>query len=140
MADRLTGFTDGGVRVSNPGVAACAFVLLKNGEEIYKGGRFIGNKVTNNEAEYKGLLGLLEYIKQQKLRNVFIHSDSQLMVRQVKGEYSSDKALTGFKVYASVLLSETGSHLEWVPRERNTVADAEVNRILDEVQKENPAK
>lgn len=136
---KLTGYTDGGARVSNPGLGACAFVLYANEQLLHKGGKFLGSGVTNNVAEYRGLLFLLEYLKANQLDQVLIHSDSQLIVNQVNGSFkSANPFLTPLRNYARVLLADRTSQLKWIPREKNTAADAEYNRILDEIQKGKP--
>ena len=133
--DRLTAFTDGGCRVSNPGLGACAFVLKRNGEVIETKGTFLGEQISNNVAEYQGLISLLEYMRTNKLRNVLISTDSALMANQVNGVYSSAMPhLLKLRNYARFLLAESVSQIKWVPREQNTEADAEVNRVLDLIQ------
>lgn len=139
--DRLTAFTDGGCRVTNPGLGACAFVLKKNGEVLHTSGTFLGERVSNNEAEYKGLISLLEYVRTNKLFGVLIYTDSQLMANQVNGVFrSAAPNLIKMRNYAQFLIAESTSQLKWVPREQNTEADAEVNRVLDLVQQKVPTQ
>jgi ribonuclease HI len=133
--DRLTAYTDGGCRVTNPGLGACAFVLKKNGEVIQTKGTPLGEKISNNVAEYQGLISLLEYVRVNNLHSVLIHTDSQLMANQVNGVYrSATPHLIKLRNYAQFLLAGTVSQLRWIPREQNTEADAEVNRVLDLIQ------
>ena len=77
-------YTDGGAR-GNPGVAGYG-VYIENdkGEEIYKESRFLGIK-TNNEAEYFGLIAALSWMTENNIKEAEINSDSQLLVRQMKG-------------------------------------------------------
>jgi ribonuclease HI len=85
-------FTDGGARC-NPGPAGIGVIVMKNGEEIISFGRYIGN-ATNNVAEYSALVeGLksLHDINIGKDETVVCYSDSELMVKQLNGEYAVRK-------------------------------------------------
>lgn len=133
----LTIHTDGGSR-GNPGPAACAFVVERNGEVIFKGSKYLG-KVTNNFAEYSGVVLALEWF----LSSPFINSelsiinfilDSELVVRQLNGLYKvKDENLQ--KLFAEVknLITKNGKKVIFknVPREENTIADQLVNEELD---------
>jgi ribonuclease HI len=138
---KLTAFTDGGCRVTNPGLGACAFVLKNNGEVLHTKGTFLGEQISNNVAEYQGLITLLEYLRTNKLHSVLIFTDSALMANQVNGVYrSATPHLLKLRNYAQFLLTEAASQLKWVPREQNTEADAEVNRVLDLIQQKVPSQ
>jgi ribonuclease HI len=76
-----------GCSKGNPGLAGAGAVIYKNGLEIYSESVFVGTKETNNKAEYTGLLiGLVEAIR-QNIRNLKVKGDSQLVIKQMKGEY-----------------------------------------------------
>src|SRR3989344_3757882 len=82
--------TDGGSR-GNPGPGACGFVIEKDGEVLHKGSKFLG-KVTNNFAEYSGVIVALEWMMSSKEKLVDVTSiifilDSELVVRQLTGVY-----------------------------------------------------
>ncbi|MDR2036061.1 MAG: ribonuclease HI family protein, partial [Coriobacteriales bacterium] len=81
--------TDGGSR-GNPGPSGIGYVLLADdGREVVtlsEGGAFIG-QATNNEAEYQALLWGLLNAKALAVTQVRIHCDSELVVKQVRGEY-----------------------------------------------------
>ena len=83
-------YTDGACRGGNPGFTSCAWVLYdsdKPGQEV-TGGRYLGpERRTNNYAEYQSLILLLEWLYTQKIRNVIIHSDSELVVNQTLGKW-----------------------------------------------------
>lgn len=87
MASRLLLFSDGGAR-GNPGPSAIAFLALsEGGESIKTFSRFIGTH-TNNQAEYEALIAALEFVATLKVDEVFCHLDSELVVKQLNGEYS----------------------------------------------------
>jgi ribonuclease HI len=130
--DRLVVNVDGGAR-GNPGPAAIAAVIsTPQGEVLEEHGERIGD-ATNNVAEYRALLLGLERALARGAREVELIGDSELVVRQVRGEYKvKDEALKG--LYAKVVKSL--SDLDWwsirhVRREDNAEADRLVNVALD---------
>jgi ribonuclease HI len=79
-------YTDGGAR-GNPGPAGIGFVLLDSDDKLLaEEGRYIG-EATNNVAEYRALLLGLEWALARGIDRLEVYSDSELMVRQLKGEY-----------------------------------------------------
>ncbi len=87
MNQRLMIYTDGGAR-GNPGPAAIAFVALnEQGETVVADSRFIGVH-TNNQAEYEALLMALQYAMDAGAQEVVCHLDSELVAKQLKGEYT----------------------------------------------------
>ena len=84
---RVTLHSDGGSR-GNPGPAACAVIVRDAATEkpLHEAGYFLG-LTTNNVAEYQGLLHGLNVIQKMGVTEVKIFSDSELMVRQITGEY-----------------------------------------------------
>ncbi|MBD3197705.1 MAG: reverse transcriptase-like protein [Candidatus Lokiarchaeota archaeon] len=85
MVEPLKIYIDGASR-GNPGPASCAYLIQKDGKIIKKEARFLGKK-TNNEAEYHGIIMALTRAKKYTNDIVYLHSDSQLAIRQLKGEY-----------------------------------------------------
>jgi ribonuclease HI len=80
-------YSDGGAR-GNPGPAAIAFLIIsENGQVLAVNSRYIGSH-TNNQAEYKALIWALESAVALNAEEVICHLDSQLVVRQLAGEYS----------------------------------------------------
>lgn len=128
----LTIYTDGGSR-GNPGQAAGAFVILdENNKQICAGAKFL-TEATNNIAEYTGLVAALEKAVSLKAEIIKIFSDSELMVKQLKGEYKvKNEGLRELFIDANELLE---NFKDWkithVRREKNTIADALVNRCID---------
>ncbi|MEK7595286.1 MAG: ribonuclease HI family protein [Patescibacteria group bacterium] len=126
--------TDGASR-GNPGLGACAFVLKNDkGVVLEEGGEFLGKAVTNNFAEYKGLiLGLLK-ASEKDMKILTCRLDSELVVKQLKGEYRvKDTHLKDLFLHLRGL-TKAFDYIEFshVPRKENKEADKLVNKILDE--------
>jgi ribonuclease HI len=123
---------DGGAR-GNPGPAAIAAVLRDaGGEVIDERGETIG-RATNNVAEYRALLLGIEMAAAQGASEVELVGDSELIVRQVKGEYKVKDA-TMKELHAQVKRALTGFDswsIRHVRREHNAEADRLVNQALD---------
>jgi phosphoribosylglycinamide formyltransferase 1 len=128
----LTIYTDGGSR-GNPGLAAGAFVILdENNKQICAGAKFL-TEATNNIAEYTGLVAALEKAVSLKTEDIKILSDSELMVKQLKGEYKvKNEGLRELFSDANELLEKFKDwKITHVRREKNKIADALVNRCID---------
>ncbi len=128
--------SDGASR-GNPGQAAIAFVLLSEDEAVTlgSGSEYLGVS-TNNQAEYKGLILGLEFVSSlsAKPSALLIQADSELMIKQLRGEYKvKDLTLANLKNKASGLLGGLGFpyKLEHIRREKNKLADALCNECLD---------
>ena len=130
-------FTDGGAR-GNPGPAGAGFVVLCGDEVIYEGSKFLGTK-TNNQAEYLALIMALTWVSEntkivgKKEINFFL--DSQLIVRQLNGVYKIKSAnIKTLAMTAKSLISKIENKIKFVftPREKNKLADALVNKAMDE--------
>jgi ribonuclease HI len=124
---------DGGSR-GNPGPAAVAAVAsTPDGEELTERKLYIG-EATNNIAEYRALLVGLELARDLGAEEVEVINDSELIARQIGGEYKVKHA--GLKpLYTKAMRELRGFH-RWavrsVPREQNARADELVNEALDE--------
>jgi ribonuclease HI len=129
---RVVVFVDGGAR-GNPGPAGIGVVIADDaGNELDRANDFIG-VATNNVAEYRALLLGLQRARALGAREVEVVNDSQLVARQLTGEYRVKKddlrplhaaameALSGFDRWS----------VRSVPREQNDIADALVNEALD---------
>jgi ribonuclease HI len=82
----ITAFCDGGSR-GNPGPAGFGvYIEGPDGETLAELSEYLG-KVTNNVAEYSGLLAALDYALREGHRRLRVVSDSELMVKQIKGQY-----------------------------------------------------
>jgi ribonuclease HI len=76
-----------GCSKGNPGPGGAGAVIYKNNKEIWSSGEFIGEKVTNNVAEYQGLLLGFRAAILKGIINLHIEGDSLLIIKQMKGEY-----------------------------------------------------
>jgi ribonuclease HI len=128
----VTAWTDGGSR-GNPGPSAYAVVFKdSNGQKLTELSNFLGDQ-TNNVAEYQGLLAALAYAIQAGYKKLQVKSDSELMVRQIQGQYRvRDKQLSTLHATAMDQIRK----LEWfsishIDRSCNTEADALVNQTLN---------
>jgi ribonuclease HI len=125
-------FTDGGAR-GNPGPAAYAYVLEdEQGELLAAHGEAIGH-ATNNVAEYRALVEGLRKAASLGVRELEVISDSELVVKQMRGEYRiKNEALRELSVEAGRVAREVGSvRYTAVRREHNELADRLVNEALD---------
>ena len=128
-------FTDGGAR-GNPGPAGAGAVILKDGEEIGHVSKFLGIQ-TNNIAEYEALFLALETahkILGSPLQGVTVKMDSELIVKQMKGEYRVKNP--GLKIQhqkIKEIISEGFPRITFmhVRREQNERADAYANEAMD---------
>ncbi len=129
---RATLYTDGGAR-GNPGPAAYGYVLeADDGTVLASEGKAIG-VATNNVAEYSALIAGLEKALELQLPEVEVVSDSELMVKQMRGEYRvKNEALRELSLEASRLGRQLGKVVyRAVRREHNAEADRLVNEALD---------
>jgi ribonuclease HI len=125
-------FTDGGSR-GNPGPAAYAYVLeTEDGTVLDARGEAIGI-ATNNVAEYSALVAGLERAVAVGVRDLEVVSDSELVVKQMRGEYKvKNRALQQLFLQASQLAREIHRvTYTAVRREHNELADSLVNDALD---------
>ena len=75
---------------------------------------------TNNEAEYAAIIAALELARHDRLSGIQIRSDSQLCVKQIRGEYQvKEERLRPLRDRAARLLKEVSGSIDWVPRGRN---------------------
>ena len=125
-------FTDGGAR-GNPGPAAFGFVLeAENGDLLASEGEAIG-VATNNVAEYRGLIAGLERAIEQEVRELEVISDSELMVKQMRGEYRvKNEGLQELHAQARKLAGHFDAiEYRHVRRAENELADKLVNQVLN---------
>jgi ribonuclease HI len=76
-----------GCSKGNPGLSGAGAVIYKNGQEIWSNSYFVSNSATNNVAEYFGLIRGLKRAIKMKINSLIIKGDSQLIIKQMKGEY-----------------------------------------------------
>lgn len=142
-------YFDGLCQPVNPGGIACyAFVIRRDGRSIHSdygiAAEPFSKDATNNVAEYMALAKALEWLIANGLNNsgrVEVKSDSQLVVKQMKGEYKI-KSKRIIPLYRQVLLYKSkfpdGVEIRWVPREENKEADGLTNRAYNKALQDNP--
>jgi len=131
VSRHFTLFCDGASR-GNPGPGAYGYAILENEDIVFQEGATMG-VVTNNVAEYEGLLKGLEKSLELGATSLIIKSDSQLLVRQLLGQYKVraphiiplvDKAKRLLRQFKKTVLIH-------IPREENGLADSLCNEALD---------
>jgi ribonuclease HI len=124
---------DGGSR-GNPGPASYGVVVRDaKGEIVARLKKYIGHS-TNNVAEYFGLIAALDYAQTQNIRALRIESDSELMVKQMRGQYKvkSEDLRPLFERAKKMSLTLESFRIDHVYREHNQEADSLANQALDE--------
>ncbi len=129
----LYAFTDGASR-GNPGESGIG-IIVKDGSNkvLFSLNAHIGT-TTNNVAEYRALLALLQKIAGVSCTHLVVHSDSELMVRQVNGQYKvKDRELKKYyqQVIAAISSLPFTVELKHIPREENRDADTLANIGID---------
>ncbi|MBN1805672.1 MAG: phosphoribosylglycinamide formyltransferase [Sedimentisphaerales bacterium] len=132
MPDKIIAHIDGGSR-GNPGPAAAGFTLTDSAGVQLKAKAFFLGQATNNIAEYTSFLKALEASKQTGAEQLTVFSDSELLVRQINGQYKvkSEQIKPLFQKAIDLLEGFTSWQVYHIPREQNTQADRLVNKALD---------
>jgi len=132
-------YTDGGSR-GNPGKAGIGVVICnEKDQEVKKYGEYLGDNLTNNDAEYQAIIFALKKFKAvfgkalAKNTDIEIRADSELAVKQLNGEYRlSDPKIQHFFIEIWNLKFDFKSvKFKHTPREKNKEADRLVNEALD---------
>jgi len=128
-------FVDGAADLHS-GTAGIGGVFYRNGEELYSFSEFIGSR-TNNEAEYEALIKGIKLACELNLLKLNIYADSQLIVRQVMGQYKvKNERMKPLHSQAVTLLDELDDwSIEHILREKNKEADSLSKRGMREGQK-----
>jgi len=125
-------YADGGSR-GNPGPAAWGFVIFdSDGGELARGAEKIG-RATNNVAEYSAVIAGLERAVALGLEQLEVRLDSQLVVRQLTGQYKAKHPKMAELRDRALRLARRIETIRYthIPREQNKLADALVNAALD---------
>jgi len=140
---RLMVFSDGGAR-GNPGPAAAAFIVLsENGQVLAANSRYLGLR-TNNQAEYEALIAALQFAATVNAEEVICHLDSELVAKQLTGEYSVKNSELR-KLWRKVQeLSRCFKKVSFISVRRTNIqiqkADALVNEALDKFRQHSGGK
>ena len=132
--DKLTIYTDGAAR-GNPGPAAVGVVLKDTvGNIIATISRRLA-PTTNNQAEYLAIIGGLEKAVSLDCRHVSVKSDSELVVKQINGQFKIKN--TALRPLYQQVVQLTGKlesfSISYIPRAQNKAADALANKALDNI-------
>ena len=131
-------YTDGGSR-GNPGISGYGVVVTDaSGQTIHQEAKFLGVK-TNNEAEYMGFIAALNWLKnhhsQLKITSIDFFSDSQLIIRQIKGQYKvkAKNLLPLFNSAKSLIVQiDLPIQFQDIRRHHNQLADTLANQAMDD--------
>jgi len=116
-------YTDG-ASLGNPGPMGIGIAFWKSGELVKEISEYIG-KGTNNEAEYTAVIRAVQIAKKMGEKKITVRSDSELLVRQLNGEYKVKKPhLKKLNSELVSLIKNIEVKFEHIPRERNKRADA----------------
>ncbi|HVP69014.1 MAG TPA: ribonuclease HI family protein [Anaeromyxobacteraceae bacterium] len=125
-------YTDGAAR-GNPGPAGAGAVIInENGHVVAKVGKYLG-ETTNNVAEYTGMILGLRRAKAMGLRSLDVFADSELVVKQLNGEYQvkAEHLLPLYEEARALLKGFSEIEIRYIPREENAQADEMSNRAID---------
>jgi len=130
-AKKVVLFCDGASR-GNPGPGSLGYAIFEGPEAIAREGRVLGT-VTNNVAEYEAVIQGLAHCQKLGATEVTLKSDSQLLVRQLNGQYKVKAPhLQGLAQQARDLVrSFERVIILHIPREENALADKLANAALD---------
>lgn len=127
-------FTDGASR-GNPGESGIGVLFQDSeGRVLQELSAYIG-VTTNNVAEYMALVAALQLAKKQPCEKLVVHSDSELLVRQMCGSYKvRNERLKQYKAMIDAMMEKAPFEVQFkhIPREQNKHADALANRGIDE--------
>lgn len=127
-------FCDGGGGGSNDKPFACAAVLFRDGQEVHRVSRRLGCGITNNVAEWEGLILGLEYALELGASRALFNMDSRLVVEQALGNWRiKQQHLAPLSQRAQELAAKFDSvSIRHVPRERNRIADDLCNTAIEQ--------
>jgi ribonuclease HI len=140
---RIIIYTDGGSR-GNPGQAAAGVVFCnEKGESFKKYSQYLGDNLTNNEAEYSAVIFALKKFKHlfgkkiAKVSEIELKADSELLIRQLNGKYKilEPKIQSLFIEVWNLKLDFKKIKFKFISRNKNKEADLLVNEALDSIDK-----
>jgi ribonuclease HI/probable phosphoglycerate mutase len=137
---RGTVYTDGAAR-GNPGPAAFAYIINLEDGRIVRDKGLIGH-ATNNVAEYTALIRALERAAELGVSDLSVNSDSELLVKQMKGIYRvANPTLADLHTQSRKLAQRFRNvKFQHVPRGENAEADQLCNQALDAIESDGPAR
>ena len=129
--DNYVLFFDGCCK-GNPGPGGAGAVIYNNGIEIWSDCEFVGKKITNNIAEYTGLIIGLKHAAKLGIKNIAVNGDSQLVIKQMNGIYkvTSENLVELYKMAKQLQQSFDNISYNHVYRKDNKRADELSNQGL----------
>ncbi len=130
-------YTDGGAR-GNPGPAGIGVVFAREEiggvKVIAKHKKYLGDNITNNQAEYQALVMALTLAHEEGYEDVKVHTDSELMAEQMRGRYKvkNEGLRPLFDIAYSLSKRFKKFSIVAIRREKNELADSLVNQAIDE--------
>jgi len=131
-ADSIKVFVDGASR-GNPGPSGAGVVIVDaDGEVLDEGAHYLGER-TNNQAEYEALILGLSKVREINPKRAQVYSDSELLVKQMRGEFrvKNAKLKPLFQTAADLFDSLPEIEIVLIPREKNKRADQLANFSID---------
>ena len=131
---KISIFTDGAAR-GNPGPAAAAFLFIQNEKVVHQQNYLLGNQ-TNNQAEYQAIIKALENAKKYAKEDIALFSDSELVIKQISGEYQVKsphlknlyrEVKTLIRYFSSIKFSHVPRSNSWIK-----LADKLCNELLNQ--------
>jgi probable phosphoglycerate mutase len=132
MNETLTLHFDGGSR-GNPGPAGCGSVVAaEDGTPLAAVGKFLGT-MTNNQAEYHGLINALEKAAELGGKQVLVIGDSELVIKQMKGQYrvKNEKLKPLYQRALDAAAKFEKVQYDHARRDKNQMADGLANKAMD---------
>ncbi|MHC4570617.1 MAG: phosphoribosylglycinamide formyltransferase [Planctomycetota bacterium] len=132
QVEKIVVYTDGGSR-GNPGPAAAGFIITNHaGSQLKANALFLGH-TTNNIAEYTALVKALEAAKQIRAKQLTVFSDSELLVKQINGQYKvkSEQIRPLFRQAVNLLDKFQNWKVQHITRDKNKEVDKLVNQALN---------
>lgn len=132
MPDKTVVYIDGGSR-GNPGPAAAGYCINNSAGLKIEAKAFFLGRTTNNVAEYTALVKALEAARQIGIKKLTVFSDSELLVRQINGQYKvkSEQIKPLFQQASCLLEHFDNWKIQHITREKNKEADKLVNQALN---------
>jgi ribonuclease HI len=132
-------YIDGLVEPVNPGgTGVVGIIVYRDGKKICRIGKKIGEgpEMSSNRAEYEALVEALQWLLDRGFskEQILIHSDSNLLIKQMQGQWRMKGGLYAGAQKKARTLSEQFTHLsfQWIPREENEEADLLTREAYDE--------
>jgi len=128
-------FCDGACR-GNPGKSSIGVVIYHYAtKQKFRYSKYLGDKLTNNYAEYSAVIFCLEKLIEAKIKSFELRADSQLLIRQINGEYSvnSKNIIPLYSKVRELLKNFESYKFIHVLRKYNAEADALANEALDDM-------